>query len=252
MPITCKRFSVWLRFLKGSTRCLVVYSRQDKQPVVDVFSDSDGVGCTRIRRSTSSSYVMLGAHLITSSCTTQNVAAASSVEAEFYGLTTIASRALGAVAGASAWRSCWTKRGEVESAKDAFGARGLASPGPLLDAFSCTFCGFQVVLVWSLCSLVLASAHAGFRIRPASRRFYCTQTNSLRVWTFFLRAPRLVCRTQFPVRGSWLFCLCCFETHNGHRTELLRRVFWMLLCGFYVPTMFVAFQAVCLRLPRDT
>ena len=39
---------------------------------------------------------------------------------------------------ASAWRSCSTKREEVESAKDAFGARGLASPGPLLDAFSCT------------------------------------------------------------------------------------------------------------------
>ena len=39
---------------------------------------------------------------------------------------------------ASAWRSCWTKKGEVESAKDAFGARGLASPGPFPDAFSCT------------------------------------------------------------------------------------------------------------------
>ena len=31
---------------------------------------------------------------------------------------------------ASAWRGCWTKRGEVESAEDAFGARGFASPGP--------------------------------------------------------------------------------------------------------------------------
>ena len=37
-------------------------------------------------------------------------------------------------------RGCWTKRGEVESAEDAFGARGLASPGPLLNAFRCPRC----------------------------------------------------------------------------------------------------------------
>ena len=62
----------------------------------------------------------------------------------------------------SAWRSCWTKRGEVESAKDAFGARGLASPGPLLDAFSCTFCGL-LVSVWFLVPAVyvVIQAHCG-------------------------------------------------------------------------------------------
>ena len=37
-----------VRFLKGSPRCL------------DVFSDSDWARCTKTRRSTSSSYVMLG------------------------------------------------------------------------------------------------------------------------------------------------------------------------------------------------
>ena len=42
-----------------------------KQPFVDVFSDSDWAGCTKTRRSTSSSYVMLGGHLLVSSATTQ-------------------------------------------------------------------------------------------------------------------------------------------------------------------------------------
>ena len=56
-----------VRFLKGSPRCLVVYDRQPEQPFVDVFSDSDWAGCTKTRRSTSSSYVMLGGHLLVSS-----------------------------------------------------------------------------------------------------------------------------------------------------------------------------------------
>ena len=46
-----------VRFLKGSPRCLIVYGIQSEQPVVDVFSDSDWAGCTKTRRSTSSSYV---------------------------------------------------------------------------------------------------------------------------------------------------------------------------------------------------
>ena len=53
-----------VRFLKGSPRCLVVYGRQAEQSIVDVFSDSDSAGCARTRRSTSSSYVMLGGHLL--------------------------------------------------------------------------------------------------------------------------------------------------------------------------------------------
>ena len=87
-----------VRFLKGSPRCLVVYGRQAEQQVVDVFSDSDGAGCAKTRRSTSSSYVMLGGHLLAASATAQNVVATSSGEAEFCALTKSASRALGAVA----------------------------------------------------------------------------------------------------------------------------------------------------------
>ena len=87
-----------MRFLKGRPRCLVVFNRQPEQPFVDVCSDSDWAGCTKTRRSTSSSYVMLGGHLLFLSATTQNVVATSPGEAEFYALAKSASRALGAVA----------------------------------------------------------------------------------------------------------------------------------------------------------
>ena len=59
---------------------------------------SDWAGCAKTRRSTSSSYVMLGGHLVAPSATTQNVVATSSDEAEFHALTKSASRTLGAVA----------------------------------------------------------------------------------------------------------------------------------------------------------
>ena len=87
-----------MRFLKGSPRCLVVYNRQVEQPTVDVFSDSDWAGIAKTRRSTSSSYLMLGGRLLAASTTTENVVARSSGEAEFYALTKSALRALGAVA----------------------------------------------------------------------------------------------------------------------------------------------------------
>ena len=72
-----------VRLLKGSPRCLVVCGRHAEQQVVDVFSDSDWAGCATTGRSTSSSYVMLGGHLLAVLATTQNVVATSSGEAEF-------------------------------------------------------------------------------------------------------------------------------------------------------------------------
>ena len=75
-----------------------MFNRQAEQSIVDVFTDSDWARCAKTRRSTSSSYVMLGGHLLAASATTQDVVATSSGEAEFYALTKSASRALGAVA----------------------------------------------------------------------------------------------------------------------------------------------------------
>ena len=61
--------------------------------VRDAWWASPWARCTKTRRLTSSSYVMLGDHLVASSATTQNVVATSSGEAEFYSLTKSASRA---------------------------------------------------------------------------------------------------------------------------------------------------------------
>ena len=82
---------------------------------MDVFSDSDWAGCAKTRRSTSSSYVVLGGHLLAASETTQNVVATSSGEAEFYALTKGASRALGAVAMAANMSKVVKKRGRVDA-----------------------------------------------------------------------------------------------------------------------------------------
>ena len=97
-PNTMQARKRLVRFLKGSPRCLVVFKRQAEQQIVNVFSDSDWAGFVNTGRSTSSSYVMLGGHLLAESATSQNVVATSSGEAEFYALTKSASRALGAVA----------------------------------------------------------------------------------------------------------------------------------------------------------
>ena len=93
-----------VRFLKGSSRCVVVYGRQAEQQVVDVFSDSDWAGCTKTRRSNSSSYVMLGGHLIASSATIPNVWRQAQAELSFTDQECFE----------SSWRSghgCWRGKG---------------------------------------------------------------------------------------------------------------------------------------------
>ena len=113
-----------VRFLKGSPRCLVVCNRQAEQPIVDVFSDSDWAGCAKTRRSTSSSYVMLGGHVLAASATTQNVVATSSGEAEFYALNKSASRAPVAVAMAADTAKVVKPRERVDAtASKAFASR---------------------------------------------------------------------------------------------------------------------------------
>ena len=67
------------------------------------------------RRSTSSSFVMLGGHMLAASATTQNVVATSSGEAEFHALTMSASRALRAVAMAADMTKMVTPRVRVDA-----------------------------------------------------------------------------------------------------------------------------------------
>ena len=73
-----------VRFLKGSPRCLVVYNDKLNSQSWTSSQTATGQGVRRPRRSTSSSYGMLGRNLL--AATTQNVVATSSGEAEFYGV----------------------------------------------------------------------------------------------------------------------------------------------------------------------
>ena len=87
-----------VRYLIHMPRMAIVYERQGRQKTIDGYSDSDWAGCPYTRRSTSSSYLMHGRHLLASSSTTQTVVATSSGESEFYAAAKTASRTLGAVA----------------------------------------------------------------------------------------------------------------------------------------------------------
>ena len=59
------------------------------------FSDADFAGCSTSRKSTSSSLVFFGSHLLRASSTTQSVIALSSGESEFYAAVKSASVSLG-------------------------------------------------------------------------------------------------------------------------------------------------------------
>jgi hypothetical protein len=74
---------------------VVCFDRQERQATIDGYSDADWAGCPYSRKSTSSSYVMIGSHLLASSSTTQTVVATSSGESEFYAAVKTASRVLG-------------------------------------------------------------------------------------------------------------------------------------------------------------
>ena len=57
---------------------------QPRPSRLDVYSDSDFVGCRRTRKSTSGVAIMMGKHCIITRCKSQSVIALSSGEAEFY------------------------------------------------------------------------------------------------------------------------------------------------------------------------
>ena len=73
------------RFLLKYPRAVQDFPRQTEVPKKIVcYSDSDHAGCLRTRRSSSSTKVFYGNHLLKSSATTQTVTALSSGESEFY------------------------------------------------------------------------------------------------------------------------------------------------------------------------
>ena len=86
------------RNLIGHGRLVQELVRQVEEPsLVAVFIDSDHAGCLKTRKSTSSSRLFHGSHMLRSTSTTQGVIALSSGESEFYALVKWTSAALGAV-----------------------------------------------------------------------------------------------------------------------------------------------------------
>ena len=102
--MSCPDEAAWIalkraaRFCMGRPRVIWKFEKQGPVTVLDVWSDSDHAGCTRTRRSTSCSALMVGRHLLKFTSTTQTVIALSSGESEFYGLVKSVAIGLGAKA----------------------------------------------------------------------------------------------------------------------------------------------------------
>ena len=84
------------RYLKKHPRLVQRFAKQSEVFQFTVESDSDYAGCVATRKSTSSTYLYHGKHLLRSSSTTQKVPSLSSAEAELYALVKAASIGLGA------------------------------------------------------------------------------------------------------------------------------------------------------------
>ena len=112
-----------VRYLVYRPRVVVRFDRQARQDTIDGYSDADGAGCPHSRKSTSSSYIMVGSHLLASSSTTQTVIATSSGGSEFHAAVKTASRVLGGSAMAKDLALTLDPRVVI----DASAAKGIAS-----------------------------------------------------------------------------------------------------------------------------
>ena len=83
------------RYLRFAPRVVQRIAYQDRIDKLGVYVDSDHAGCIRSRKSTTGAVVMLGKNQLRSLCRGQAVIALSSGEAEYYGLVTGMSEAIG-------------------------------------------------------------------------------------------------------------------------------------------------------------
>ena len=86
------------RFTLIAPRTIWVWRRQAPVKTLLLQCDTDWAGCKLTRRSTSAVVVLAGQHCVLTASTTQIPIVLSSGEAEFYGVTRAASRAIGLVA----------------------------------------------------------------------------------------------------------------------------------------------------------
>ena len=83
------------QFLKERPRTVWRFDWQNRQPIMDVFGDSNWAGCKRTRKSTSGGAIKIGSHCIKTWSKTQGFIAKSSAEAELYAAVRATSEALG-------------------------------------------------------------------------------------------------------------------------------------------------------------
>ena len=87
-----------IRFLRKKTRCIQSFERQEIVPKqIMCYSDSNFAGCLQSRKSTSSSKIFDGQHLLKSTSTTQAVVSLSSAEDEFYAAVKATAAGIGCV-----------------------------------------------------------------------------------------------------------------------------------------------------------
>ena len=86
-----------VQFLSGARRLVQKFVAQHVPTRVTGYSDTDHAGCIKTRKSTSSSMMFLGKHMVKSSASTQAVQALSSGESEFYGAVKTASTGIGMI-----------------------------------------------------------------------------------------------------------------------------------------------------------
>lgn len=95
------------RYLRGSGRLVQLIPHQESFTTVLGWSDSDHAGCIRSRKSTTGTVIQLGKSAIKAQAKGQAVIALSTGEAEYYGLISTASAALGEQALLQDWQiSC--------------------------------------------------------------------------------------------------------------------------------------------------
>ena len=86
-----------VQFLSGARRLVQKFAQQAMPTKVAGYSDTDHAGCLKTRKSSSSTMVFLGRHMVKNSPSTQAVIALSSGESEFYGGVKTASIGLGMI-----------------------------------------------------------------------------------------------------------------------------------------------------------
>eukprot|EP00439_Symbiodinium_sp_Y106_P005361 s12533_g1.t1 len=91
------------RYLRGAPRLVQLIPYQEHFTSINAWSDSDHAGCIKTRKSTTGTVIQLGESTVKTAAKGQAVIALSTGEAEYYGLISTASTALGEQAMMADW-----------------------------------------------------------------------------------------------------------------------------------------------------